>query len=450
MTRVDLLLAGARVVHADRVAAADVAVAHGRIVALLPPGTPIAAGHVVDLAGRLLFPGLVDAHVHLREPGLTHKEDIASGTRAAAAGGVTTLLVMPTDEPWTQAPEHLEQKTALARARAHVDLGFQTTLAREGTDPSELAGSGAVSIELFTADVPALFLHDTLASLIAALARIGPAGVVAGISPGDQSVLDAAERLGGASIEAFGASRPPAAEAMGVARAITAAAATGARVHIRQVNSALGLATLRAMKPLADVSAETTVQNLLFTAQDYVRLGAAIKASPPFRQPADVEALRAAVRDGTIDMVATDHAPHSPAEKAAHYPRFGDIPGGMPGVQTLLPMMLHLAATGVLALPDIARLCAANPAARFGLGTRKGQIAEGFDADMVAVDPARASTIRSGDQLSKAAATPFDGVRVPYHVESVWLAGRRIAQDGVPLGPALGRVVTPRRDGRPA
>lgn len=444
MAPFDMILRGGRVVGADQTAPADVAVADGRIAAVLAPGEPADARLVVDVAGRLLLPGLVDAHVHLREPGMVHKEDFVTGTRAAAAGGATTLLVMPTDDPWTETPEHLAQKIALAAGRAHVDLGFQVALPRGGADLDPIARMGAVSFEIFTADVPPRFLHASLQDVIAALRRVAPTGVLACVSPGDQSILAACDADGGRDIAAFAASRPPIAEAHGVARAILAAIGAGTPVHIRQVNSALGLAVLRALRGSADVTVETTVQNVLFTRSDYPRLGAAIKASPPFRDSADVAALREALRDGTIDMVATDHAPHSPAEKDVPSERFADIPGGMAGVQTLLLLMLHLVDRGVLRLPDIVRLCAANPAARFGLGHRKGRIAAGLDADIVVVDPARSTTIRSADQHSKAGHTPFDGIVVPYRIDQVFLRGRAIGE-----GPAGGEVVGADRGSRP-
>ena len=201
--------------------------------------------------------------------------------------------------------------------------------------------------------------------------------------------------------QAFLASRPPLAEAGGIARAVLAAAETGARVHVRQINSALGVATWRRLRDMADVSVETTPQNLFFTAADYETMGAGLKASPPLRQAEDVAALREALSARLIDMVATDHAPHSPAEKAAAYAAFADIPGGMPGLQTLLQTMLKLVDEGVIGLSDIARMCAANPAARFGLKGSKGRIAPGFDADILVLDMRRESVIshgRAGDE----------------------------------------------------
>lgn len=438
----DLILSGGRVVGAGGVTATDIAVSDGVIAALLPSGAPAEAHRILDVTGTLVLPGLVDAHVHLREPGLTQKEDFVSGTRAAAAGGVTTVLVMPTDDPWTSTSTQLAKKMALATDRCCVDIGFQIAVSKAKVDLVALRHLGAISFEVFTADVPKLFLHATLHELLCALQRIGPTGALACVSAGDQSILIASDAAGGRDVSAFTSSRPPIAEASGIARTVLAASALGARVHLRQSNSALGIATFGRLRSMADVSIETTVQNLIFTDADYLRLGAGIKASPPFRRDSDVEALRAAVRDGTVDIVATDHAPHSRAEKSAPYDRFGDVPGGMAGLQTLLPMMLHLVDVGVLGLTDIARLCAANPAERFGIGHRKGRIAVGLDADLVVVDPAKSMIIRSDEQYSKAGYTPFDGLSVPYHLALVFLRGQEIASNGQALDIRIGRLMT--------
>ena len=440
----DTILRGGQVVGIDGVTHADVAIKGGRIAALLPPGAAARSETVLDCGGRLLFPGLVDAHVHLREPGLTHKEDFLSGTRAAAAGGVTTLLVMPTDDPWTETPEQLKSKVEAGHGRLYVDVAFQVALSKRKVDLLALRDLGAISFEIFTADVPEDFRHDTLEDLLAAMSRCSSVGPLICVSPGDQSLIEAAARGDSTGAAAFAESRPPAAEASGIARAIIAAVATGARLHIRQSNSSLGLAVLRQLKDLVDVSLETTPQNLMFTLNDYASLGAAVKASPPFRQATDVADLRQAVRERLVDIVCTDHAPHTLAEKAANYPRFADIPGGMPGVQTLLPLMLHLAAAGHFDLPDIVRLCAANPARCFGLAGRKGLIEAGRDADIVVVDPAQSSVIRNAEQYSKAGTTPFDGTSLPYRLERTVLRGRTVAVgprvDGKPLGEVVVRA----------
>jgi dihydroorotase len=430
----DLLIRGGTVVNATGAARADLAVKDGRVAALLAPDEAAPAREEQRADGCHLLPGLVDAHVHLRDPGLTHKEDFESGTRAAAAGGVTTLLDMPTDDPWTSTADELRGKMHLAAGRLHVDVGFQAALRRDLADLQAIRSLNPVSFEVFTADVPPEFSHETQGALVRALNALVPLDILACVSPGDQSILEAAN--GDGSVAAFLASRPPLAEASGIARAVLAAADTGARVHVRQTNSALGINTWRRLRDLADVSIETTPQCLLFTAADYARHGANLKASPPMRDRHDLDAMRAALREGLIDIVATDHAPHSPAEKAAHYDAFADVPGGMPGVQTLLVTMLHFVETGDIDLPALVRMCCTNPARRFGVGQRKGALATGMDADIVVLDLARTTRISNADQLSRAAYTPFDGMVVRGALRAVYLRG--VVIDGMN---AAGQVI---------
>lgn len=446
----DLLLRGATVVNAGGSVRADLAVANGCIAALFAPGTAAHAREEISVEGCCLLPGLVDAHVHLREPGLTQKEDFVSGTRAAIAGGVTTLLDMPTDDPWTSTARELIDKMHLASGRLHADVGLQVALRRKPSDLDALCALHPVSFELFTADVPDAFLHRTMDDVVSALRALQGLDVLICISPGDQSILEASLRRdvsSGNGIASFLASRPPLAEANGIARAVLAAAQTGARVHVRQSNSAAGMAVWRRLKDLADVSIETTPQCLLFTSDDYVRHGANLKASPPMRAQCDVDALRAALRDGVIDIVATDHAPHAPAEKAAHYANFADVPGGMPGVQTLLMSMLHLVALGDIDLSALVRMCSWNPAQRFGLGSRKGALEPGYDADIVIIDPRRNTVVRNAEQLSRAGYTPFDGLDVPWRMTGVFLRGKRLLDESGLLDlPASGRLLAFQKD----
>jgi dihydroorotase len=309
-------IVGGTVVSAAGAQRCDVAIDEGRVMALLSPSEAGEARIRVDAAGCLLVPGLVDAHAHLREPGLTHKEGFESGTHAAALGGVTTVLDMPTDEPWTATGEDLAAKVLLAEGRIHIDVGFQAVVSRDLCLVEGLLIHAPVSFELFTADVPDRFLFPTLDALTTALRRLAKSDTLVGVSPGDQSILRGSmTRSNAGDVAAFLASRPPLAEAGGIARALLAGAATGARIHIRQTNSALGLETWRRLRAMADASIETTPQNLFFTAEDYQRRGAELKASPPFRAAGDVMALREALRAGLIDIVATDHAPHSPTRR---------------------------------------------------------------------------------------------------------------------------------------
>ena len=428
----DLVIRGGTVVGSRGSAPGDLAIAGGRIVAVMTPGAAATARAEIGVDGRYLLPGLVDAHAHFRDPGLTGKEDFASGSRAALAGGVTTVLIMPTDDPWTATPAQYLAKRALAEERSRADIGLQAVLTRQLRDLDRLAELGATSFELFTADVPEEFRHDTTAAMEAAMRAVARVQGVVAASPGDESILErrlADLAAGPRGVDAFIASRPPLAEAAGIARAILVAAATGARLHIRQTGSALGIAAFRRLRSLADVSIETSPQCLLFDRGAYDRLGRPIKASPPLREREDMLALQAALCDGTIDLVATDHAPHSLADKAAAVD-FMAVPGGMPGVQTLLFAMLHMVERAIIRLPDVARLAAETPADRFGIGHRKGRLAAGRDADIVVLDPGGRTVVRNRDQLSKPGYTVFDGLEVPFRLERVFLRGIEV------VGPA--------------
>ncbi|RWM00679.1 MAG: dihydroorotase [Mesorhizobium sp.] len=439
----DTLIRGGTLVNADGASRGDIGIAAGKVAAVVAPGEAAEAGTIIDASGCFLLPGLVDAHAHLREPGLTHKEDFSSGTHAAALGGVTTVLDMPTDEPWTATSEQLTDKMAMASNRIHADVGLQAVVSRDLSLIPRLLDHAPVSFELFTADVPDGFLFATLDSVAEALKAFAGADTLVGISPGDQSILaGSSARDGSGTIAAFLDSRPPLAEANGIARALVAAASVEAKVHVRQINSELGVETWNRVRGMADASVETTPQNLFFTAQDYETQGPNLKASPPLRSSHDVDALRAALRAGLIDIVATDHAPHAPAEKAATYAAFADIPGGMPGLQTLLATMLRLVDEGIIALPDLVRMCSRNPAERFGLGRRKGRIETGYDADLLILDPRRSSTVADAEQVSRAGYTPFDGWTVKARLTSVFLRGREIVRDGRLVGPAQGKIVT--------
>lgn len=443
---IDLLVRRGRVVTETGVREQSLAIENGRVVALISDGEEPAARKVIDAAGKLVLPGLVDSHVHFREPGLTHKEDFQSGSLAAAAGGVTTVMVMPTDNPLTLTPEDFEAKIALARDRCHVDYALQAGLGPDRRHVRALADLGAISFELFLSDLPPALLTDSAAALVLGLEAVRDVGGIAGVTPGDDSLYRHAAEIArgehGGAPQAFARARPPEAEALGVAQACIAASSTGARTHLRQISCAASLRVLQALRGTT-VTAEVTPHNLTLDEADFLRLGVVAKVAPPLRPQSDVTALRAALAAGALDVVATDHAPHHPDEKAAGATDIWKAPGGFPGVQTFLPLMLRLVDEGIIEQAALVRTCCAHPARLFGLYPRKGALQVGSDADLVIVDPGRPFTIRNRDQLSKARNVPFDGLTASASPILACLRGTVIMRDGQPTAPPIGEFLRP-------
>jgi dihydroorotase len=439
----DLVVLNGTIVASSGLAQASLGISGGRVVAIFAHGEAPPARVIIDAQKKMVLPGLVDAHVHFREPGLVHKEDFASGSRAAAAGGVTTVMVMPTDSPMTTTPERFIEKKELAN-KSHIDFALQAGLGPDTHHVRTLADLGAISFEIFMSDLAAPMLTASTSDLIAALAAVRDVAGVAGITPGDDSIVQALtprERaVGGTDPLAFARTRPTIAEAVGLARACLAVNEVGVRAHIRQVSCAASVDVLKHLAPKT-LSTEVTPHNLLLTEDAFARQGPVAKVVPPLRPATDLVAVQSALHARMIDIVATDHAPHTPAEKSV-----GDIwqaPGGFPGVQTMLPLMLRMVGDGLITYPDLVRICCERPAALFGLAGRKGSLSIGADADLVVVDPERPFTIRNEDQQSKARISPFHGWTAPATPELTMLRGAVIMRNGVPEGVASGRFVRP-------
>ncbi|WP_366658378.1 dihydroorotase family protein [Fodinicurvata sp. EGI_FJ10296] len=442
----DLLIKGGAVMIDGRPSPVNLAIADGRITAVLSPSIPApAARETVDADGLTVLPGLVDAHVHCRQPGFEHKENFASASRAAAAGGVTTIMVMPTDNPFTDTLDRFREKVAMARASSIVDIALQAAIVPDSPDTAAIHDVGAVSFEAFLSDAPEAYLLKDDGDLFAVMEAVAAVGGVLGVTPGTPAISGRIEarlhaqnrRDPGAFIE----SRPAAAEAVAVARICLAARATGARVHIRQVSTAESVAVLRALKPGTAITAEVTAHNLMLDESRLHALGPFAKVVPPLRPKTDIDAVRAALKDGVIDIVVTDHAPHAEAEKQAGATDIWAAPGGFPGLQTLLPTLLKLGTQGDFDLGKLSSVAARQPALLFNLYPRKGWLGPGADADIVLVDMTAESTVTADEQFSRARRTPFEGMRYPGRVVRTLLRGRTIYADGACIDEPVGCVI---------
>jgi allantoinase len=448
----EILIRGGTVYTPDGPREADVHVTDGVITAVEPEVSTRNA-KVVDATGMYVLPGAIDVHVHSRDPGFPEKEDFGTLTAAAAAGGVTVVLDMPNTVPAVDSAGVLESKSALARSKARVDFGLWG-LIRSSTTPDQLEGmaaAGAVGFKaylaysfslsqkqvLYSPGVDDLDLeppadYGTLARLAPVVARLG---LPLAIHAEDPTVLAAFRRplLNYADLLE---SRPPEAEAVAISAAAAVARDSGVHLHVAHLSSAVGLqAAEDATRNGTLLSLETCPQFLLLTAQDFDAVGPAMKMLPPIRGAADRDALVDGLKRGVIDMVSTDHAPHTDEEKSLP---FEDVPSGSPGVQTLYLSCLQLAKD----LGDVwlaPRWVSQAPARLAGLEESKGSIAPGFDADIVIVDPKTKTRVRPEQMRSRQRHGALESKVFGFAVKQVFLRGEPIARGGK----ARGRMVRP-------
>ncbi|MBI4493987.1 MAG: dihydroorotase family protein [Chloroflexi bacterium] len=438
MAAFDLLVRGARIVAPGRVFPGWLGLRDGRFAAVeegVPPAD-LEAAEVHDAGGLVALPGLVDCHAHLREPGLEHKEDFATGTAAAAAGGVATVLVQPFSRPPVATAVDLARRRAIAEQKAVVDFGLQAVVGPANLDelPALQAG-GAISFELFLADALEGMAMPDDAALLRVLEAVAAVGGLAGVYCESEALKNEAirrlERAGRVDPQAHTLSRPPAGEALGAARAALLGRQAGARVHLRQLSTREAVAVVRALKELGgDLTAEVNPHHLCLTSAELDRQGPYARVNPPLREAEDVEALWAGLHDGTLDLIGTDHAPHAREEKESGRDNIWRAPTGLPGLETWLPLLLDAVARGRLDLLQLARWCAEAPARRFGLGGRKGAIQVGADADLALVDLQREAVLGQGPLYTKAGYTPFHGRRVRGIVQATYVRGRQVMRAG--------------------
>lgn len=451
-----LVISGGTVHTAEGPRRVDVHIADGVITAL-EEGRTAGGAQVVDARGMYVLPGAIDAHVHSRDPGFPAKEDFGTLTSAAAAGGVTTVIDMPNTVPGVDAAGVLEVKAALARSKARVDFGLWG-LVRSSSTAEQLEGlakAGAIGFKaylgyafslrrkqvLYTpetedSDLEAPPDYGTLLRLAPVVAALGLPLVIHAEDPG---ILGAFRRPVDSYADML-ASRPPEAEAVAISAAVAIADSFGAHLHIAHLSSALGLmAAESALKDGSRLSLETCPQYLWLCDRDFARLGTSMKMFPPVRSAADRDALVDAVDRGVIGVVATDHAPHTNAEKGGS---LDHAAAGSPGVQTLYISCLELAKR----LGDVwkaPRWVCEGPSALAGLHESKGRISPGFDADIVVVDPGRGTVVRPAQMRSRQKHGALDGFESSFSVSQVFVRGRLVARDGRRVGGAIGRMVAP-------
>jgi len=431
----DLILKGGTVVNQDGEGIRDIGIRGGRFAAL-GDLSRASAGEVVDCRGLHVLPGVIDSHVHLREPGLTHKEDFETGSLAAVLGGVTAVFDMPNTDPTTTTAEALADKVKRAHHRMHCDFAFYVGATRENTPHlgalERLPGAAGVKVFMGSSTGNLLIEDDEgVRNVLKAIGRR------AAFHSEDEYRLRERMNL---RVEGDARSHPVWRDAQAALlctqRLIRLARETGKRVHVLHVTTREEAAFLAEHKDIA--TAEATPAHLTLTAPGcYEKLGTLAQLNPPVRDAEHQAGLWRGIAQGVIDSVGSDHSPHTREEKAHPYPK---AHSGMPGVQTLVPLMLDHVNAGRLTLSRFVDLTSAGPARIFGMAA-KGRIAAGYDADLTVVDLKRRETITDRWIASRVGWTPYNGLTVTGWPVGTIVRGNKVMWQGNLTVPGKGERI---------
>lgn len=427
----DLILKNGRVFTPGGIVEADVGVRGGKIAGIGVSGD---AGEVIDCTGLMVLPGAIDTQVHFREPGLEHKEDLKSGSRAAVLGGITGVFEMPNTRPNTDSAQALIDKLARARDRMWCEhafyMGATNANARELAELEMLPGAAGIKVFMGASTGDLLVSED---DVLAEVMKSGRRRVA--IHAEDEARMQArmGERVDG-DPSSHPVWRDDESAILATRRILKLARAAGRRIHVLHVTTPAELELLSQHKDIA--SCEVTPQHLTLTGEEaYPALGTYAQMNPPIRSAAHRDGLWRWLNQGVPDVIGSDHAPHTIEEKAKPYPA---SPSGMPGVQTLLPLMLNHVAEGRLTLERLVDLVSYGPQRLFGL-KGKGRIVAGYDADFTVVDLRARWTIGEGWLASRCGWSPFTGMEITGKPMGTIIRGNRVMWDGQLADKATGR-----------
>ena len=430
----DTIFRGGTLVNHDGIGSADIGIIKGRIAAI---GSLLSdtADNDVDCIGLTVLPGVIDTQVHFREPGLDHKEDLQSGSLSAVMGGVTGVFEMPNTNPLTTTRETFEDKIARATDRMHCDFAFYIGGTRENVAqlPQLERLPGCAGVKVFMGSSTGSLLvadDDGVEAILSAISRR------AAFHSEDEYRL---EERKGLRVEGDPSSHPiwrdPQAALQCTERLVRIARKTGKRIHVLHISTKEEITFLADHKDVASV--EVTPHHLTLDETAYTRLGTYAQMNPPVRDAEHREGIWQGVANGVADILGSDHAPHTRAEKEKPYP---SSPSGMTGVQTLVPIMLDHVNAGRLSLQRFVDMTSHGPNRLFNLA-RKGRVAVGYDADLTIVDMNRTETITNDWVASKAGWTPYDGVSVKGWPVGTIIRGNTVMWDGQLVTPSKGQPI---------
>ncbi|QPC87281.1 dihydroorotase [Mesorhizobium sp. NBSH29] len=430
----DLILAGGTLVNHDGQGRRDVGVRDGRI-AEIGDLSRSSAGERIDCGGLHILPGVIDTQVHFREPGLEYKEDLESGSCAAVLGGVTAVFEMPNTKPLTISEAALADKVRRGTGRMHCDFAFWVGGTRENANEvaemERLPGAAGIKVFMGSSTGDLLVEDDEgVASILRNTRRRA-----AFHSEDEFRLRERTSHQVAGDPSSHPVWRDVQTALQCTERLVRIARQTRARIHVLHISTAEEIAFLEMHKDVA--SCEATPHHLTLTADDYARLGTMIQMNPPVRESRHRDGVWRGVSQGIVDVLGSDHAPHTLEEKAKAYPA---SPSGMTGVQTLVPIMLDHVNAGRLTLERFVDLTSHGPQRLFGIAG-KGRIAVGYDADFTVVDMQRRETITNAQAGSKAGWTPYDGKQVTGWPIGTIVRGTRVMWDGDIVTPSQGRPV---------
>ena len=435
------IIKNATLVNEGTTTLASVVINGDRIEKILPgrDALPCAQTNcqIIDAEGLYLIPGIIDEHVHFREPGLTQKADICSESRAAVAGGVTSFMDMPNTNPQTTTQELLQQKFDLAAQKSAANYSFYLGATNDNideilkTDPKKVCGiklfmGSSTGNMLVNEDDALIRLFNEAPCLIAA--HCEDEQIIHENTVCCKDLESKGEVVADAGIHPF--VRTTEACYKSTSKAVDMATKFGARLHVLHISTKSELTLFRNDMPLKDkkITAETCPHYLIFCDKDYEEKGFAIKCNPAIKMASDREILRKAIVDGHIDTIGTDHAPHLWHEKFTD--SYFTAKSGFPSIQNSLDMMLNLYREGIVSLPQIVKLMCHNPAELYQIKQR-GFIREGYYADLVLVDLNHEKRIENADMLYKCGWTPYDGMSAKSKVTHTFVNGNLVYHDGI-------------------
>ncbi|MBS7654610.1 MAG: dihydroorotase family protein [Candidatus Bathyarchaeia archaeon] len=441
---VDLVLKNAKIFAFSRIIEAGLAIEDGKIFKIAKEPNLPKSSEKIDLNGLLVFPGIIDVHVHLRDQELSYKEDFLSGTSAAANGGVTLVVDMPNNKPTTMDSATLRERMNIASGKTIVNIAFYSAFPADIGEIKRIADEGARAFKIFLSHkVGGLDPNDDVA-VTEAFMETSKLNLPVSVHAEDGMLLQENIRKLRLNkrddLDAYPEAHSQEVEVKGISRAINLAGKSGAHTHVCHVSTAEGLKTvLNAKKDGLPVSCEVTPNHLFLSVRHASKIGSIALTNPPLRSQSDVSYLQSALEKGLIDVVASDHAPHALKEKEGS--SIWDISAGIVGLETMLPLLLTHVNRGYLSVSTLVKVMAEKPAEIFGFKDR-GYIKEDKCADLVVVDLKKEWVINPSEFHSKAKFSPFEGWRMKGKPVKTFVNGLLVMDDGeIVAKPGTGRII---------